>query len=109
LGDETLRKMFEREALIMSNLRHPGIVSIIDFREENDAYYMVLDYVHGLNVARWLKYLRYVKRQLDVELALHIAISTLDALHYAHTLVGPDGSPLKIIHRDVTPHNIRST
>jgi serine/threonine-protein kinase len=47
-----------------------------------------------------------VKRLFDVELALHITISTLDALHYAHTLNASDGTPLKIVHRDVTPHNI---
>jgi eukaryotic-like serine/threonine-protein kinase len=95
-----------REARIMSNLRHPGIVSVLDFAENEGKYLLVLDYVHGYNLAQWHRFLRQGGRLLSWEIACHVLASVLDALHYAHTLVGPDGEPLQVIHRDVSPANV---
>jgi serine/threonine-protein kinase len=104
--DESSTRMFVREALIMSNLRHPGIVSIVDFREEDGSYFMVLEYVKGYNLSSWLRFLKSKRESFPAGLAIHIVICVLDALHYAHTLTDADGSALKIIHRDVTPSNV---
>ncbi|MBK8013354.1 MAG: serine/threonine protein kinase [Deltaproteobacteria bacterium] len=104
--EDSALKMFEREARITSQLRHPNIVSILDFREEAGAYYMVLEYVHGRHVGHWRKYLKRRGRRADVDLAVHVTGQVLSALHHAHTLVGEEGTPLSIVHRDVTPSNI---
>jgi len=106
LGDASAVQMFAREARIMSNLRHPGIVNIIDFAEEDGAYIMVLEYIHGTHTGRWVRYLRKLNRPFPVELGLQIMILTLDALDYAHTATALDGTPLAIIHRDIKPSNI---
>jgi eukaryotic-like serine/threonine-protein kinase len=106
VGDEALVGMFAREARIMSNLSHPGIVGILDFAEEQGAYLMVLEYVHGFHLGRWNRYVRRTKGSFPAEPAIHIVISVLDALHYAHTLTGPDGEPLRIVHRDISPGNV---
>ncbi len=106
LGDASAVQMFAREARIMSNLRHPGIVNIIDFAEEEGAYIMVLEYIHGTHTGRWVRYLRKLNRPFPVELGLQIMILTLDALDYAHTATSLDGTPLAIIHRDIKPSNI---
>jgi eukaryotic-like serine/threonine-protein kinase len=103
---DSMVRMFEREARITSQLRHPNIVSILDFREENRAYFMVLDYVHGLHLGVWSRFLRSVQRKFEPGVAAEIAASVLDALHYSHTLTGADGEVLRIIHRDVTPSNV---
>ncbi len=104
--DEAMIKMFKREAHIMSNLRHPNIVSVIDFGQERNAYFMVLDYVHGFHLGRWYRFLRAVRGLFPVEIGIHIVIEMLDALHYAHTLTNPEGRKLGIVHRDVTPSNV---
>jgi len=104
--DEGMVRMFKREARIMSNLRHPGVVSVIDFGQERNAYFMVLDYVHGFHLGRWYRYMRANWGAFPTELAIHIVVQVLDALHYAHSLISPDGSPLRIVHRDVTPSNV---
>jgi serine/threonine-protein kinase len=106
VGDEALVGMFAREARIMSNLSHPGIVGILDFAEEEGAYLMVLEYVHGFHLGRWHRYVRRTRGLFPIEPAIHIVISLLDALHYAHTLTGPDGEPLRIVHRDISPGNV---
>ncbi len=99
-------KMLIREARILANLKHSSIVGVVDLGEEDDAYVMVLEYVHGYDLGHWLKFLRHKDRKLPVDVALEIAIRVLDALHYAHSLKKPDGSPGSVIHRDVSPSNI---
>src|SRR5262249_51936819 len=91
VGDEALTGMFAREARIMSNLSHPGSVGILDFAEEDGAYLMVLEYVHGFHLGRWHRWMRHTRDLFPIEPAIHIVISVLDAVHYAHTLPGPGG------------------
>jgi serine/threonine-protein kinase len=104
--DDTISKLFVREARILSNLQHPSIVSVVDFAKEQNDYMMILEYVHGFNVAQWERYLENEGRKMNVQHAMLIAIRVLDALHYAHTLTRPDGSQLRVVHRDVSPSNV---
>lgn len=99
-------QMLVREARILSNLKHVGIVGVVDLGEEDNAYVMVLEYVHGYDLGHWLKFLRGKSRRLPIDLALEIAVRVLEALHYAHTQKKPDGSPGGVVHRDVSPSNI---
>ncbi len=105
-GDDAMTQMFVREARILSYLKHPGIVSVLDFTQEDSAYIMVLDYVHGFHLGRWLKYVREAHGHFPVASALQITIRVLDALHYAHELRRPDGKSLCVVHRDISPSNI---
>jgi serine/threonine-protein kinase len=106
-GDEEIMSLFAREARILSQLQDPGIVSVIDFGQITDGtLVMVLDYVHGYHLAHWLSYVRVEQGQMPVEMAVHIVLRVLSALHYAHTFVKADGKPLEVVHRDVSPTNI---
>lgn len=104
--DMSRREQLAREARIMAQLRHPGIVSVIEFAEEDDSYFLVLDYVHGFDLGRWSRFVRKKRGLMPVELAVHAVVQVLEALQYAHSLPGPDGQPLGIIHRDISPGNI---
>ncbi len=103
---ETMMAQLAREARIMSNLHHPGIVSVIDFAADGGSYMLVLDYVKGYNLGQWRKFVQHAGRSFSSELALHVVERVLDALDYAHRLTRPDGSPLGIVHRDVSPGNV---
>ncbi|MCG8556539.1 MAG: protein kinase [Proteobacteria bacterium] len=105
-GDENMARMFIREARIMANLEHPGIVSVLDFGHEDGAYMMVLEYVPGYHLGQWLYYNRLKRHRVPVDWSLHIVAQILDALHYAHTFTQPDGKPTPIVHRDISPSNI---
>jgi serine/threonine-protein kinase len=107
MGDKEIAQLFIREAQILSNLQHPSIVSVLDFGQHEDgSYVMVLEYVHGYQLAEWMRYLQRTKQTMPVDFALHIVLRVLDALHYAHTYKRADGTQLRIIHRDVSPSNV---
>jgi serine/threonine-protein kinase len=106
VDNEAMLQLFMREARIMSSLRHPGIVGVIDFAEEDGMHVMVMEYVHGFHLGRWHRFMRKTKRPFPVEIAIHAVVEVLRALHYAHMLKGPDRRPLNIVHRDVTPSNV---
>jgi len=104
--EPSLLQVMGREARIMSHLNHPSIVRVIDFAEEDGAYVLVLDYVHGFHLGQWHRFMRGSGRSFPADLAIHIVCRVLDALHYAHTVRGPDDAPLGIVHRDVSPGNV---
>jgi len=99
-------RMFAREAKILSGLRHPGIVAVLDFARDGEGYVMVLEYVHGYTLRHWLKFLRAADKDLPIEVACVIVTRVLDALHYAHEHRGADNQPLNIVHRDIAPDNV---
>lgn len=105
-GGKVFNELFAREARILSSLRHPNIVSIVDFAEEDGKYVMVLDYVHGYTLAQWSRYVRKSGRTMPLDLALHAVLPIVDALHHAHALRDSAGRPLGIVHRDVKPSNV---
>jgi serine/threonine protein kinase len=97
---------FIREAQILSNLQHPGIVAVLDFGEEGQGHAMVLEYVHGYDLGRWLKYLQLGAQRMDWEEAVFILLRVLDALSYAHNFQRGDGSAAQVLHRDISPGNV---
>ena len=103
---DTMIAQLAREARIMTNLHHPGMVSVIDFAAEGRSHLLVLDYVQGYNLGQWRKYVQHSGKDFPAELALHVVERVLDALDYGHRLTRSDGSPLGIVHRDVSPGNV---
>jgi serine/threonine protein kinase len=102
--DHTAR--FIREAQILSQLQHPCIVGVLDFGQEEDGYAMVLEYMHGYDLGRWLKYLQLTSTRMPWDEAVFIILRALDGLHYAHTFHRSDGTPAGVLHRDISPGNI---
>lgn len=92
--DEEFIRRFGREAQSAASLSHPNVVSIYDVGEENDIYYIVMEYIEGHNLNEIIK----ERAPLQPEEAVRIAIQICDALDHAHHN--------HIIHRDIKPHNI---
>jgi len=99
-------RLFLREAKLLSQMDHPGVLDIIDLDEVDGQYIMVLEYVRGGHIGRWANLVREQHRSFSWEFAAHAGALVADALHYVHTRVDADGAPLGIVHRDVTPANI---
>lgn len=104
--DERFVGMFAREARILAQLRHPSVVDVLEFGEENDSFVLVLEYVRGHHLGQWMRYLTIKGRTAPSEILIQIVIDVLEALHHAHNQRHPDGSPMQIVHRDVSPSNI---
>jgi serine/threonine protein kinase len=83
---------FQREAQAVAKLRHPNVLSIYDFGQEEDLAYIIMDYISGGTLAD------LIRNGMSLKRAIEIAIQVGDALHYAHER--------EIVHRDVKPANI---
>jgi serine/threonine-protein kinase len=104
--DQRFATMFLNEARLAAQLQHPNIAQVHDIGKLGESYFYTMEYVHGQDLRNVLRKLEAVKRPFPINLALFIASSALSGLHHAHTRVSPDGKPLGIVHRDVTPSNV---
>ncbi|HET9624271.1 MAG TPA: serine/threonine-protein kinase [Kofleriaceae bacterium] len=98
--------MFIEEARVGSELAHPNIVQVHDFVSEHGSYYLIMEWVDGVDLGGLIKAYRDHVQDVAWPLAVTIAIGTLRGLSAAHDRVGPDGNPAPVIHRDVSPHNV---
>jgi len=105
--------MFHNEAKLAALLNHPNVVQIFDFGQENweqdKVQYMAMEYIDGLNLRAIVKALDAQGAQIPRPIAIRLVSDACSALEYAHSLTGPDGSDLEIIHRDVSLANILLT
>ncbi|MEI6175643.1 MAG: DUF4019 domain-containing protein [Verrucomicrobiota bacterium] len=84
---------FTREAKALAKLNHPGIVTIHEFGEQDGLYFILMEFVDGVNLAQLMKTGRISPRE-----ALAIVPQICDALQFAHDQ--------GIVHRDIKPENI---
>ena len=110
--------MFLDEARVAMQLSHANVVHVYDIGKTPDsqdpksgqtsagAFFIVMEYVDGVNLkAINERNLRFARR-LPVELSLYIMTEICKALAYAHALRDLQGQPLGIVHRDVSPPNV---
>jgi serine/threonine protein kinase len=98
--------MFIEEARVGSELAHPNIVQVHDFCSEAGSYYLIMEWVEGIDLGALIKVNRDNVRHVPWPVAATIAIGTLRGLGAAHDRVAPVGTPAPVIHRDVSPHNV---
>lgn len=98
--------MFIEEARVGSELAHPNIVQVHDFCSENGSYYLVMEWVDGIDLGALIKSYRDRSQHVPWWLAAAVGIGTLRGLGAAHDRIAADGTPAPVIHRDVSPHNV---
>lgn len=96
-----LRQMFLEEGRMGLLLRHPNVVRVLAVDEPGGT--IVMEYVEGLSLSVLL---RDGTAGLPAPLAIHCLTELLSGLHAAHELRREDGTPLGLVHRDVSPHNV---
>jgi|JI10StandDraft_1071094.scaffolds.fasta_scaffold34412_2 serine/threonine protein kinase len=104
--DEEFITMLADEARITAALSHPNIAQIFEFGVVDGQHVLVMEFVDGVDLRSLLKRCREREQALSPTLAAYIVERALRGLHYAHTLGGPDGHPLNLVHRDFSPSNI---
>ncbi|MBH0167683.1 Stk1 family PASTA domain-containing Ser/Thr kinase [Fictibacillus sp. 18YEL24] len=95
--DEDFIRRFKREAESATSLNHPNIVSIYDVGEDEEIYFIVMEYVQGKTLKQYIK----EHGKISVEESLHIMKQIVSGMAVAHDH--------GIIHRDIKPHNILIT
>ncbi|MFT3712242.1 MAG: protein kinase [Archangium sp.] len=105
-NDRELLDMFIEEAQLGARLQHPNIVHTVDFGEEADVPFIVLEYLFGETFARVLRESRVQSKDWPALASARVISDAALGLASAHELKGLDGQLLNIVHRDVSPQNL---
>ncbi len=104
--EEKFRTMFLDEARIAARVQHPNVIQVTDFGVEEDAPYLVMEYINGENFAGVLRTCWKRGKPFPIPVAVRIVACACEGLHHAHDLKNAEGTPLDLVHRDVSPHNL---
>jgi eukaryotic-like serine/threonine-protein kinase len=98
--------MFLDEARLAARIRHPNVVSTLDVVATEGELFVVMEYVPGESLARLMRAVRTNNEFVPAPVAASIIVGVLHGLHAAHEARDERGEPLRIVHRDVSPHNV---
>src|ERR1043166_6086987 len=104
--DASFIKAFVREAKLASLLNHVNIVQIYELGRVGTEYFISMEYIDGRDVRRILRHARKVTGPAPIHVTVALMIQLCEALDYAHAKSDDDGTPLKLVHRDVSPSNV---
>ncbi|MBA3540654.1 MAG: serine/threonine protein kinase [Deltaproteobacteria bacterium] len=107
--------MFHREAKLAMMLKNRCIVETVEVGQHEGRYYIAMEYIGGRDLTQVLRRSQENQQhtpprlpdRIPVPHAVYIAARIAEGLHFAHNLIGPDGRPLNIVNRDVSPSNVR--
>lgn len=104
-----LRQRLMEEVQLAFRLNHPAIAQVHHFKVIEKVPHAIMEYVDGPTLNALVTAAVMRGKPLPMPFVLYVACEIADALHYAHTLRDTDngGKPLGIVHRDVSPRNIR--
>jgi eukaryotic-like serine/threonine-protein kinase len=108
LTDRETVKMFVNEARLSARMNHPNIVQVYEVFRQSKLPVIVMEYLDGQSLAK-IHARAFRDPGYTIDMAVVILSKVLAGLHYAHTLTDYDGTPLQIVHRDVSPHNVMLT
>ena len=92
-ADPAFADRFTREGRVLARLNHPNIVTIHDFGQANGFFYLLMEFVDGVNLRQAMRAARFTPEQ-----ALSVVPRICEALQFAHN----EG----VLHRDIKPENI---
>jgi serine/threonine protein kinase len=99
--------MFHREGKLAMMLRNRCIVETVEIGQSEGRHYITMEYIGGRDLTQVLRRCQETQQRIPVPHAVYIAARIAEGLHFAHNLAGPDGRPLSIVNRDVSPSNVR--
>jgi serine/threonine-protein kinase len=104
--ENTHVQMFLDEARLAARLNHPNIVHTYEVGEVGGRFFIAMEYLEGQSLNQLIARLAEKGDGLNEALIALIASHALKGLHYAHELCDFDGTPIGVVHRDVSPHNL---
>lgn len=99
------REMFMDEARLAARLSHPNIVQTFEVIEGDGKFLLVMEYLEGQPLSNVRSRLAR-KKLLGIPEQVRVMADVLEGLHAAHEAKDWDGTPLSVVHRDVSPHNV---
>ncbi len=105
----TFRDLFINEARLGAALQHQNLVQILDFDQDGNRYFLVMEYVDGLTLSKCIALAARHNVPVPMLVACEIGRQACEGLHYLHQAVDPKGRALNMIHRDIKPSNLMVT
>jgi tetratricopeptide (TPR) repeat protein len=111
-------ELFIHEAKLAVRLSHANIVQVFDLGKAashdaaagsaqlSDAYYIAMEYVHGVELAGAIARSRRLGLSLPVQMGVYIASEIAKGLDHAHRRRDEKAQPLGIVHCDISPQNV---
>ncbi len=100
-------EMFLAEAKLAAQLSHPNIETIYDLGKIGDSFFIAMEYIAGKDLSSIIPRAKKLGIPFPIEYAVKIASHVCEALYWAHSKTDARNNPLNIVHRDVSPENIR--
>jgi serine/threonine-protein kinase len=98
--------MFLDEARLAARIQHRNVVQVHELGQDEQNLFLTMEYLEGENTAGIVRRSLITEQDLGPALCAYIVAEACAGLHAAHELLGPDGNPLGLVHRDVSPQNI---
>lgn len=96
--------MFLGEARLAARMNHPNVVQTSEVGEDTGRYFICMEYLEGQTLSRLLK--KTIDEALPLGARLEIMCQMLEGLSYLHGFSDLDGTPLGLVHRDISPNNV---
>ncbi len=103
---EEFQNNFIGEARLVADLIHTNIVQTYHLGQVGGQYFMVMEYVKGVNLEQFLERHRQLGKAIPIDLAAFIISRVARGLTYAHNKCDREGRHLNIVHRDIGPKNV---
>jgi serine/threonine-protein kinase len=103
---EEFQKNFIGEARLVADLIHTNIVQTYHLGQVGGQYFMVMEFVRGVNLEQFIEQHRQIGRPIPIDLAAFIVSRIARGLTYAHSKCDREGRHLNIVHRDIGPKNV---
>lgn len=107
--DKQFVRMLVNEAKLTVALTHPAIAQVYELGEVDGQFFISMELVEGVSLHELMHTARQAKRPLTIEQSLYVCLEVLRALDYAHKRTDGAGTPLGIVHCDVSPDNVMVT
>ncbi len=104
--DPQFASMFIDEVWMTAALMHPNVVRVAGWGTDADGTYLAVELVQGVSLARLMKTVFETREAFTERMVVHLGSEICAGLAAAHGLRGPDGEPLALVHRDLTPGNV---
>ncbi len=104
--DKKFIEMFLDEARIAAQLNHPNVIQIFDLGQVQGRFFIAMEYLSGESLSFVVKSCLKNNITIPSHLVAGMIMQAAEGLHHAHTMTSPDGTHLRIVHRDISPQNI---
>ncbi len=104
--DPQFASMFVDEVWMTAALVHPNVVRVAGWGTDREGTYLAVELVQGVSLARLMKTVFETREVFSERMVVYLGSEICAGLAAAHALRGPDGEPLSLVHRDLTPGNV---